>query len=135
MQPHAFGPFVFDPAAGELRRDGVLLPGLGRRGAALLAALLGARGEPVGKDELMARAWPGQIVEDANLSVQIAALRKALGTADSGAQWIVTVPGVGYRFVRTGPDAVATPGPAKPSVYRRTTSRNAATTYGCCRAI
>jgi TolB-like protein/Flp pilus assembly protein TadD len=116
MQPHAFGPFVFDPAAGELRRDGVLLPGLGRRGAALLAALLGARGEPVGKDELMARAWPGQIVEDANLSVQIAALRKALGTADSGAQWIVTVPGVGYRFVRTGPDAVATPGPAKPSI-------------------
>jgi TolB-like protein len=114
--PFAFGPFVFDPAAGELRRDGVLVPGLGRRGTALLATLLGAKGEPVGKDELLAQAWPGQIVEEANLSVQIAALRKSLGTADNGAQWIATVPGVGYRFLRTiAADPVAA-GSARPSI-------------------
>lgn len=99
--PFAFGPFVFDPAAGELRRDGVAVAGLGKRGTALLEVLLQAGGEPVGKDELLAKAWPGQIVEEANLSVQIAALRKAVGNADNGASWIATVPGIGYRFLRT----------------------------------
>lgn len=104
----AFGPFVFDSSAGELRRDGVAVPGLGKRGTALLEALLAASGEPVGKDDLLARAWPGQIVEEANLSVQIAALRKALGNAENGASWIATVPGIGYRFLRTA----AEPAPA-----------------------
>ncbi len=113
--PYAFGPFVFDPAAGELRRDGTVIAGLGRRGTALLAALLGAKGEPVSKDELLAAAWPGQIVEEANLSVQIAALRKALGPTDNGAQWIATVPGIGYRFLRPGP-AIAAPALTRPSI-------------------
>ena len=108
--PYSFGPFVFDPAAGELQRDGAVVPGLGKRGIALLGALVAAKGEPVGKDDLLAAAWPGQIVEDANLSVQIAALRKALGLTDNGAQWIATVPGVGYRFLRSVPPAA---GPAK----------------------
>lgn len=116
MEPSlAFGPFVFDPAAGELRRDGVPVAGLGKRGTALLEALLQAGGEPVGKDELLGRAWPGQIVEEANLSVQIAALRKALGTAENGASWIATVPGIGYRFLRTAPEA-APAGSARASI-------------------
>jgi TolB-like protein len=105
--PYAFGPFIFDPAAGELRRDGAVVPGLGKRGLALLEILLAAGGEPVSKDELLARAWPGQLVEEANLSVQIAALRKALGQAANGADWIATVPKIGYRFLRA--DAPAEP--------------------------
>ena len=116
--PYSFGPFVFDPAAGALQREGVVVPGLGKRGLALLEVLLAARGEPVGKDELLARAWPGQIVEEANLSVQIAALRKALGQAANGADWIATVPKVGYRFLR--PDAVAVPaGSPRPAMRAR----------------
>lgn len=116
--PYRFGPFVFDPAAGELRRDGAVLPGLGRRAAALLEALVAANGEPVSKDELMARGWSGQIVEEANLSVQIAALRKLLGLTDNGANWIATVPGVGYRFLRatSPPSAAPVAAPAKPSI-------------------
>jgi TolB-like protein/DNA-binding winged helix-turn-helix (wHTH) protein len=114
--PYTFGPFVFDPVAGELRRDRVVVAGLGRRGLALLEALLRAKGEPVSKDELLARAWAGQIVEEANLSVQIAALRKTLGTAENGAQWIATVPGTGYRFLRTTPGAPETPAGVGPSI-------------------
>lgn len=115
--PYAFGPFVFDPAAGELRRDGAVVVGLGRRGLSLLGALVGAEGKPLSKDDLLAAAWPGQIVEEANLSVQIAALRKALGLTDNGAQWIATVPGVGYRFLHATPAAAAAPpGPTKPAI-------------------
>ena len=116
MEPaFVFGPFVFDPAAGELRRDGAIVAGIGRRGLALLAALLEAQGEAVTKDQLLARAWPGQIVEEANLSVQIAALRKALGLAENGAHWIATVPGVGYRFLRTPSDSTPS-GPVRPAI-------------------
>lgn len=96
---YRFGGFVLDPAAGLLERDGVQVP-IGQRGAALLKALLEAGGAVVGKDELMERAWPGLFVEEANLSVQIAALRKALGRRDDGEDWISTVPRVGYRMAR-----------------------------------
>ena len=46
----------------------------------------------------MVAAWPGVIVEESNLSVQIATLRKCLGPATDGTDWIATVPRVGYRF-------------------------------------
>ncbi|MBE1506814.1 winged helix-turn-helix domain-containing tetratricopeptide repeat protein [Rhizobium viscosum] len=80
-----------------MRRDGEAI-GLGRRGIALLDALLSADGQAVSKDDLLARAWPGLIVEEANLTVQIAALRKALGKAPNGLEWIATVPRIGYRL-------------------------------------
>ncbi len=105
--PHHFGPFSFDPGSRELRREGTVVP-IGQRGAALLDALLTAGGETVSKDELLDKGWPGLTVEEANLSVQIAALRKTLGQADNGAQWIATVPGVGYRFLKTTQDAIPT---------------------------
>jgi TolB-like protein/DNA-binding winged helix-turn-helix (wHTH) protein len=101
---YVFGPFVLDPAAGVLRRQGTVIP-LGQRALALLAALLDADGQPVGKDELLRRAWPGMVVEEANLSVQIAALRKALGPAPDGRDWIATVPRFGYRLPRLAADA------------------------------
>ncbi len=67
--------------------------------AALLGALIDAHGEPVDKERLIAVAWPGMIVEDGNLTVQITALRKALGQKPDGTDWIVTVRHVGYRLV------------------------------------
>ncbi|WP_421759303.1 winged helix-turn-helix domain-containing protein [Devosia sp.] len=112
---HAFGPFVLEPAAGILRRDGVAVA-IGQRGLALLDSLLAAAGEPVGKDDLMAAAWPGLFVEEANLSVQIAALRKALGKAPDGQEWIATVPRVGYRLPRGPALADSTPRPTRPSI-------------------
>lgn len=96
---YSFGSFVIDTAAGVLSRDGEPLP-IGQRGVALLLALLEAKGEPVSKDDLMTKGWPGLIVEEANLSVQIATLRKTLGQNESGADWIATVPRFGYRFLR-----------------------------------
>ena len=66
---------------------------LGARAFDLLLVLIEQRDRVVGKDELLARVWPGVVVEENNLTVQISTLRKALG---GGA--ITTVAGRGYRF-------------------------------------
>jgi TolB-like protein len=65
----------------------------------LLAALVARAGDVVTKDELMREVWPDTFVEEANLSVNVAALRKALGDAPGGRAYIQTVPRRGYRFV------------------------------------
>ncbi len=93
----AFGAFLLDTARGTLTRDGVAIA-VGQRGLRILQALLEAGGEPVSKADLMRSAWPGLVVEDSNLSVQVTALRKLLGTVAEGPEWIVTVPRLGYRF-------------------------------------
>jgi TolB-like protein/Flp pilus assembly protein TadD len=64
----------------------------------VLAALVERAGDVVTKDELMRRVWPDTFVEEANLSVNVAALRKALGTAEGGRAYIETVPRRGYRL-------------------------------------
>jgi TolB-like protein len=106
-----FGPFELDPQRGQLLREGTPVP-LGQRAAAVLAALLAARGRTVSKTDLLAEAWPEAVVEEGNLTVQIAALRRALGPASDGREWIVTVPRVGYRMVAEvapAPDATVSP--------------------------
>jgi TolB-like protein/Flp pilus assembly protein TadD len=110
---HSFGPFVLSPGK-ELRRDGKVVP-VGHRALLLLETMLEARGEVVTKAEIFDKVWPGVTVEEGNLTVQIAALRKELGTAPDGREWIVTVPRVGYRLVDDTPPAasaspVAAPG-------------------------
>src|SRR4029077_6591367 len=69
-----------------------------RRSAGVLCALAEAKGETVSKDELMARLWPGRIVEEGNLHVHVSALRKALDEHGEGHSLVVTVPGRGYRL-------------------------------------
>lgn len=96
----AFGPFVLDPARGTLTRDGHPVA-VGTKGLLLLRALALAPGRVLGKSELMDTAWSDAAVEESNLSVQIAALRKLLGPSPGGEDWIVTVPRAGYRFVGT----------------------------------
>ena len=51
----------------------------------------------VRKEALMQAAWPGRSVEESNLTVQVAALRKLLGTQPNGQEWIITSPRVGSR--------------------------------------
>ncbi len=97
----AFGSFLFSSASGTLLRDGDAVE-LGQRAARLLRILLVERGETVSKSALLDAAWPGIAVEESNLTVQIAALRKALGLAPSGQSWIATVPREGYRFLTEG---------------------------------
>jgi TolB-like protein len=100
----AFGPFVLDRERRMLSRNGQPVP-IGHRGYVLLETLLDAKGEAVSKAALMERAWPGIMVEEGNLTVQMSTLRRQLGEgADS---IIVTVPRVGYRLV-------AQPVPSKP---------------------
>ena len=87
-----FGRFEILLAERRLRVDGQAVA-LGSRAFDLLAALVTRRDRVVPKDELIDVVWPGLVVEDNNLQVQISALRKVLG-----AQAIATVPGRGYRF-------------------------------------
>jgi TolB-like protein len=93
-----FGPFVLDRSRMALLQDGKAVA-VGQRGYALLSALVEAD-DTVSKTQLMEAAWPGTAVEEGNLTVQVAALRKALGKRADGSEWIVTVPRVGYRLVR-----------------------------------
>src|SRR6266705_1392517 len=65
----------------------------------ILLALIRSNGQLVTKDELMQQVWPDSFVEEANLTVNISALRKVLGEAPGAQQYIETVPKRGYRFV------------------------------------
>jgi len=98
MERTDFGPFSYDRQHRLLYRGTEPLE-LGSRGVALLHLLLSRRGEVVSKGELMDAAWPGLAVEESNLSVQIALLRRLLGSATHGGQWIVTISRTGYRFI------------------------------------
>src|SRR5712691_6734662 len=92
------GPFRLDTQDDLLFRGAEPVT-LGRRAIALLRALVERPGAVVSKDALIDAAWPGQAVEESNLTVQIAALRRALGEATGGDRWIETMPRRGYRFV------------------------------------
>src|SRR6516162_9414153 len=93
----SFGRFRLDLRRPELRRDGQPVR-IHRRALGILCALAEAKGEIVSKDELMERLWPGRIVEEGNLHVQVSGLRKALDEHGKGHSYIVTVPGRGYRL-------------------------------------
>jgi TolB-like protein len=104
-----FGPFRLDAEAEALFR-GTEPVALGRRGVALLRALVERPGALISKDTLIEAAWPGLAVEQSNLTVQIAALRRLLTETPGGEHRIDTLPRRGYRFV--GPVAVETSGRA-----------------------
>ena len=104
----AFGPISLDRSSKVLLRDGTPVDA-GQRGIALLKALIEAQGGTVTKAELIEAAWPDVVVEEGNLTVQIASLRKVLGNTTEGGEWIVTAPRVGYRLVGQAPVTLAVP--------------------------
>jgi DNA-binding winged helix-turn-helix (wHTH) protein len=72
---------------------------IGSRALDVLRVLLERPGDLVSRDEIMAVAWPGVVVEDNNLTIQIAALRRVLDQDRANGSCIQTVPRRGYRFV------------------------------------
>jgi non-specific serine/threonine protein kinase len=100
--PVRFGSFEVQPEARQLLVNGVPAK-LGARAFDVLLALIERRDRVVGKDELLDLVWPGLVVEENNLQVQVSALRKLLGP-----HAVATIPGRGYRFtVLLGADEAA----------------------------
>ncbi|KAA2212595.1 ATP-binding protein [Teichococcus oryzae] len=89
----AFGPFCLVPERRILAAEGREVPIRGRA-FDLLLALVERRDRVVSKDELMELVWPDRVVEEGNLTVHVASLRKLLGSGI-----IATLSGRGYRFV------------------------------------
>ena len=95
---YEFGHYRLDVRAHLLLRNGrrvVLTP----KAVDLLAALVEAQGEPVGKQELLHRVWPDAVVEEGSLTSHISLLRRVLAEGAGGRQFIETLPKRGYRFV------------------------------------
>ena len=110
-----FGSTVVLPAQRQLWVDG-RRASIGERAFDVLLVLIGQRGRPVSKDELLDAIWPDQAVEDGNLHVHVSALRRLLG-ADA----IATVRGRGYQFtavMKARVDGAAAPAPQTTLVGR-----------------
>src|SRR5713101_2331923 len=129
-----FGSFRLDAAKRLLTRGGAHLT-LPPKTFDLLLLLVESRGRVFAKKELMAALWPDTFVEDASLTFQVSALRKALG--GEGIEWIETLPRYGYRFagevlevgtsppaesaVWVPPETVVAPPPPSPVPEKRPT--------------
>src|SRR5713101_8416046 len=95
---YEFGNFRCNPREHLLLCDGKPVS-LSPKSFEILVALLQNNGRLLTKDELMQQVWPDSFVEEANLTVNISALRKVLGETPDGLQYIQTIPKCGYRFV------------------------------------
>ena len=106
------GELVFGPFRLSARRRTLAGPGgpvsLPSRAFDVLAVLIEGRDGPLGKDELIRRVWGEIFVEENNLHVQIAAIRRALGPEHP---YILTIPARGYRFVADVVEVAADPAP------------------------
>src|SRR5260221_4423670 len=114
-QAISFGPFRL-LAAQRLLLEGDQPVRLGSRAFDILATLVERPGEVIGKDELKSRTWPKTFVEDANLKIQVSALRRALGDGQGGRRYIATIPGQGYNFVAPISREEPTQSPVPPTV-------------------
>ena len=122
---YRFGRFHLQPQTRQLLVDGQPAR-LGARAFDLLLALVERRERMVPRGELFQLVWPGRVVEDQNLKVQVVALRKLLGEAI-----IQTVPGRGYRFAAEVDDGGTTtiappPAPTPPPSAAAPTNLGAA---------
>src|ERR1700730_14330907 len=112
-----FEGFRLDRRAGVLfrqdERGGFAPMAIGSRALDILGVLVERPGELVSRAEIMEAVWPGTAVEDSNLNVQVAALRRILDDARAEGSCIQTVPGRGYRFVApvTRVERAASPAP------------------------
>jgi Tol biopolymer transport system component/DNA-binding winged helix-turn-helix (wHTH) protein len=110
----AFGSFVADTVTRRLWNDGHPVP-ITAKTFEVLVVLLEHRDRLVTKDELLDRVWPDTAVQENNLARQVSSLRRALGQRPDQGDYILTVPGQGYRFVADAEDV-----PELPREFRET---------------
>lgn len=92
LDSYRFGRFEVLPIERQMLVDGRPVA-VGARAFDVLLALIERRDRVVSKGELLDLAWPGLVVEEGNLAVQVSGLRKIMGP-----HVVATVPGRGYRF-------------------------------------
>src|SRR5215472_6142599 len=97
-----FDGFRLDRRSGVLSRGdehGVFAPlAISSRALDILGVLVERSGDLVSRTEIFSVVWPDTVVEDSNLNVQIAALRRVLDEGRANGSCIQTIPGRGYRF-------------------------------------
>lgn len=98
VRAYEFGPFRFDVQNRVLTQAGVIVA-LKPKVVDTLLVLLENHGRVMTKEELMRALWPGRIVEEANLTQNVYALRSALNERHPGTAYVETLPRRGYRFV------------------------------------
>jgi len=94
---YEFGPYRLDKQKRQLWRDGQPVP-LTAKAMEILVSLVERHGKVVSKDELIEMLWPDSYVEEGNLTQNVFLLRKGLGETARDHNYVVTVPGTGYRF-------------------------------------
>jgi Tol biopolymer transport system component/DNA-binding winged helix-turn-helix (wHTH) protein len=107
---YEFDEFHLEPDRRKLWRRGEVIP-LHGKAFELLLALIRNRGKLLTKNEILGLVWPDQIVEESNLTVNISAIRRALGEHANNPRYITTVSGRGYQFtgeVRQFPEEALT---------------------------
>lgn len=105
-QIYEFGPFRIDVKRRLLLRGQEQVP-LSSKAFDTLLTLIESGGEVLEKDFLLDKIWPDTTVEEKNLTIAVSAVRKALGETPSQHQFIVTVPGRGYKFVAEVRDLIS----------------------------
>ena len=93
-----FGPFLLQPDRQLLLKFNAPVR-IGGRALDLLTLLVERAGELVSKQDLVSRAWPDTFVEEGNLKVNMAGVRRALDDCPTVPRFIATVVGRGYRFI------------------------------------
>ena len=107
---YEFGRFRLDPNRHLLVCNGEAVP-LSPKAIETLTALVQNSGKLLEREALMQTVWPDTIVEDANLTVAISQLRKALNQDCETGEFIQTIPRIGYRFVADVCEVVDEPMP------------------------
>ena len=98
LHVYNFGAFSLNQTEHQLLRHGEPVR-LAPKAFDVLLVLIQNRGCLVTKEKLLQEVWPDAFVEEANLSVNIASLRKTLDEGEGKCQCIETIPKRGYRFV------------------------------------
>ncbi len=115
---YEFGPFRLDPNRHRLFLGDEVVA-LSPKAIQTLILLVENRGKLLERETLMDALWPDVIVEDANLTVAISQLRKALNQNGDNAEFIETIPRVGYRFVADICEVIREPAPLIPEERKR----------------
>src|SRR6478672_2706891 len=115
---YEFGPFRLDPNRHRLFRGDEVVS-LSPKAIQTLILLVENRGKLLERETLMDALWPHVIVEDANLTVAVSQLRKALNQNGDHAEFIETVPRIGYRFVADICEVIKEPAPLIPEERTR----------------